>query len=266
MQGAGNDYLFFDKRKENFEGDFGDLSKVLSDRHFGIGSDGIVIIENDTVNDVSMRIFNSDGSEGATCGNALRCVGKYLFDCEKEKRNVFSVRTLSGSRSLRVTKNGTYGTEITVSMGTAQLMSPPFDIRINEAEFKVIPVNIGNTHAVVFCDGLGDGTVGKLSDVISRAPIFGAGVNIEFCVTEGDGTCKARVVERGSGETLSCGSGACAIAFALAKYGRLENDCFVRIDMKGGTLFAKCDKAGNVTLKGGADYVFFATVEIPIGT
>lgn len=266
MQGAGNDYLFFDMRKGNFDGDFGELSKALSDRHFGIGSDGIVLIEKDTESDVSMRIFNSDGSEGATCGNALRCIGKYLFDCENENRCVFSVGTLSGTRSVKVTKNSTAGNEITVSMGTAKQISAPFVIRINGAEFEVIPVFIGNTHAVVFCDDLSDGTVRKLSDVITRAPIFRRGVNIEFCMKTGDGVCKARVVERGSGETLSCGSGACAIAFASAKYRRLQNDSYIRIDMKGGTLFAKCDNFGNVTLKGGADYVFFATVEILVET
>lgn len=264
MQGAGNDYLFFDMRKGSFEGDFGELSKTLSDRHFGIGSDGIVLIKSDTESDVSMRIFNSDGSEGTTCGNALRCIGKYLFDSENGKRSDFSVGTLSGSRFLEVTKDGMMGTEITVSMGTARPMSSPFYIRLNDAEVEVIPVFVGNTHAVVFCDDLSDGTVGALSGIIAKAPIFRDGVNIEFCAVTEDGSCKARVVERGSGETLSCGSGACAIAFVSAKSGRLQYDSFIRINMKGGTLFAKCDKTGNVTLKGGADYVFFATVEIPI--
>lgn len=266
MQGAGNDYLFFDLRKGNFEGDFGELSKSLSDRHFGIGSDGIVLIKNDAVNDVSMRIFNSDGSEAATCGNALRCIGKYLYDCNAEKKSEFSIGTLFGSRSVKVTNDGTVASEITVSMGMARLKSVPFDIRENRSIFEVIPVFVGNTHAVVFCDDLSDSTVTKLSDIISRAPIFHEGVNIEFCKITGDGVCSVRVIERGSGETLSCGSGACAIAFALTKRGYLRNDSFVRIDMKGGTLFAKCDKIGNVTLKGGAEYVFFATVEIPVGT
>lgn len=284
MQGCGNDYIFIDIRDDSSKAalalcgrDVGELTRRLSDRHFGIGGDGVVLIcpPQDVKNAALMRIFNSDGSEGRMCGNALRCVARYLFDrhADTREQGVLNIETLSGVR--RAERDGDMTDMITVSMGRAELRPALIPVSldgervidravmIGGREWRITCLSMGNPHCVVFCnDPAAEPAEGGA--MLERAPIFPDRANIEFVQVLDRRRIAVRVFERGSGETLACGTGACAAAVAASLCGHCDlcGNGGVTVEMRGGRLFVGLGGDGEITLRGAAEYQFFGSVQI----
>ena len=271
MQGCGNDYIFID-RFENTVDDPASLARRLSDRHFGIGGDGVVLICPSERADAAMRMFNRDGSEGLMCGNAIRCVGKYLYDTRGVRHSPITVETRAGLRSLDMIVSGGKATAARVMMG--QLITAPADIpvlldgecivgrelTVGGKKYSVTCVSVGNPHCVVFCDDPDAVDIEKLGPEFENSPIFPERVNTEFVRADG-GELFMRVWERGSGETLACGTGACATMVAANLNGLVDDEA--DLVLLGGTLHIKWDKNENkVYMTGPAKFVFDGTITI----
>jgi carbamoyl-phosphate synthase large subunit len=250
MQGAGNDYIYcstFDQEINNPEA----LSVRLSDRHFGIGGDGIILVCPSDVADAKMRMFNLDGSEGKMCGNGIRCVGKYLFDHNMIDVNVkdeITIETLSGIKNLKAYTQDGEVTELRVDMGKAELNPKNIPVEcsknrmINEKVniagqiYNVTCVSMGNPHCVVFVDNVDGFDIEKIGPQFENDPIFPERVDAEFVKILNDHTNKMRVWERGSGETWACGTGACAVAVAACENGFCKKGEDITVKLKGGDL------------------------------
>ena len=260
MHGAGNDYIYVNTLLYNID-EPSELARLWSDRHKGIGSDGLVLIGRSPIPeaDFSMRIFNADGSEAMMCGNACRCIGKYLYDKELTDKTEIRLLTLSGIKVLKLKLTSTNIVEtVTVDMG-----EPVFD---NEVQFsptkKMLPegifISMGNPHYVVFTDDVD--AVNDKGRELEHHPAFPERANIEFAEMRPDGI-RVRVWERGSGITMACGTGACAVAVAATKTGRGGRTN--RIIMDGGTLEVEWREQDNhVYLTGPAEFVYEGEIEI----
>ena len=272
MHGAGNDYIYFDCFKQKID-DPNKMSEVLSDRHFGIGGDGIVMICPSEVADAKMRMFNIDGSEGKMCGNAIRCVAKFLYDkgiCKKDK---LSIETLSGIKYLDLTVENDKVVRVTVDMGKAILNPKEIPVNfdgetaikrsavIDGKEYTVTCVSMGNPHCVVFGEVDPDEIdLHGIGPKFEKNELFPEQVNTEFVKVIDDKTLKMRVWERGSGETLACGTGACATVVAAVENGYCKKGDTVKVILTGGELFIKyTDEA--VFMTGPAAIAFEGTVE-----
>ena len=269
MQGAGNDYIYFDC----FEGEPEDIPALavrLSDRHKGIGGDGLVLICRSDAADAKMRMFNADGSEGNMCGNAIRCVGKYLYDenvCRKEE---LSVETKSGIKYLRLyTENGKVK-RVRVDMGKADfdpkslpvlLEGEAVDrpVKIAGGLHRITCVSMGNPHCVLFEDPDG-ADLERIGPLFENAPLFPERVNTEFVKVIGKNALKMRVWERGSGETMACGTGACAAAAAACACGKCDAAQDILVKLRGGDLVIHVGET--VFMTGEAEKVFSGEVEI----
>ena len=247
MHGCGNDYIYVDCFEQTVE-DPEKLAVVMSDRHFGIGGDGLVLICPSDTADVRMRMFNLDGSEGNMCGNAIRCVGKYMYDSGRARKENIAVDTKSGLRTLEMTvENGT-ASGARVNMGKA--MFAPKDIPVllegesviaRETEiaggrYEITCVSMGNPHCVVFCEEPDDIELEMIGPLFEHADIFPERVNTEFVKVIDEHTLKMRVWERGSGETLACGTGACATVAAAVMRGFCPANEPVKVMLRGGEL------------------------------
>jgi len=265
MHGAGNDYVYIDLIENNYNVDFSDLSKKISSRHFGVGSDGLILILNSNIADFRMQMFNANGSEAEMCGNAIRCVGKYLYDNKYLKKDEFQIETLSGIKTLFITeKNGFEKVKkIKVDMGEPFLNGKDIPVNIcNEPVvgidimgYKATCVGMGNPHCIIFVDEITDEHVLNEGPKIELNPIFPNNTNVEFVKIIDKKNIEMRVWERGSGETLACGTGACASAVASI----LNNFTLDKINVKlpGGTLEIEWNKNSNrVYLTGPAEVVF----------
>ena len=272
MHGAGNDYIYFDCFKQQID-DPSALSIALSDRHFSIGGDGIVMICPSDVADAKMRMFNIDGSEGKMCGNAIRCVAKFLFDkgiCKKDK---LSIETLSGIKYLDLTVENDKVVGVTVDMGKAILKPSEIPVNfdgdtaikrqavIDGQEYTVTCVSMGNPHCVVFdeCDP-DDIDLHCIGPKFEKNELFPEQVNTEFVKVIDNKTLKMRVWERGSGETLACGTGACATVVAAVENGYCKKGDTVKVILTGGELFIKYTD-DTVFMTGPAAIAFEGTVE-----
>ena len=269
MQGAGNDYIYFDCFGGEPE-DIPALAVRLSDRHKGIGGDGLVLICRSDVADARMRMFNADGSEGNMCGNAIRCVGKYLYDenvCRKEE---LSVETKSGIKYLRLyTENGKVK-RVRVDMGKADfdpkslpvlLEGEAVDrpVKIAGGLHRITCVSMGNPHCVLFEDPDG-ADLERIGPLFENDPLFPERVNTEFVKVIGKNALKMRVWERGSGETMACGTGACAAAAAACACGKCDAGQDVLVQLRGGDLVIHVGET--VFMTGEAEKVFSGEVEI----
>ena len=272
MEGCGNDYIYFnclDQRIDNPEG----LSIRLADRHKGIGGDGAVLICPSDVADAKMRMFNLDGSEGKMCGNAIRCVGKYLYDngiCRKEE---LTIDTLSGIKRLWLHKYNGVVRRATVAMGPAELRPEKIPVRLPGGlavdrpavlagtEYRITCVSMGNPHCVIFCDEPDLLELEKIGPAIECDPLFPERVNVEFIAVLDDHTLKMRVWERGSGETWACGTGACAAAVAAVENGFCPKGEEVTVKLKGGDLVIRYTDE-TVYLTGGAEKIYDGVVEL----
>lgn len=269
MHGAGNDYIYFDCLQEELE-DPAKAAVRLSDRHKGIGGDGIVMICKSDVADAKMRMFNADGSEGKMCGNAIRCVGKYLYDHKIVQKTDVDIETLSGIKHLKIFVEDGQVKLVRVDMGAASfdLKSLPVllegegidrPVKVAGGEYRITCVSMGNPHCVVFVDP--DTTdVETLGRKFENDPIFPERVNTEFIKKIGKNALKMRVWERGSGETMACGTGACAAAAAACACGVCEYGQDVLVKLRGGDLIIHVGET--VFMTGEAVTVFTGEVEL----
>lgn len=275
MHGAGNDYVYVDcvtagdplrGRGEDF---IAGLARRISDRHFGVGGDGLVLIMPSDVADVRMRMFNSDGTEAQMCGNASRCVGKYAFESGIARKKEITMETLAGIKVLHIHADADGVVEsVTVDMGEPVLRAADVPaISANETmvdepvecvdgTFRVTAVSMGNPHGVVFVDGpITDRLVHHTGSEMERHPVWPEKANIEFVRVLAPDHIEMRVWERGSGETLACGTGSCASVVAAALNGLTARDN-VRVSLLGGELSVTWDeKTGHVFMTGPATIV-----------
>ena len=255
MHGLGNDYLYFYGDLKNPE----EWSRKLSDRHFGIGSDGIITISSSDSADFKMRIFNADGSEAMMCGNGIRCVGKYVYDKGYTDKKRLKIETLSGEKVLSLQTRGGKVTEVAVSMGKSVVESP---VTLDTVYGKVTPVSMGNPHAVTFVENAEDAPLTTVGKALEHHPYFKNGVNVEFVQVIDRNTLRMRVWERGSGFTGACGTGACAAVAAGAMTGRLECQKEITVRQNGGNLTVQITD-GEIYLTGRAQTVFEGETELP---
>ena len=272
MQGAGNDYIYFNCFDHQV-GSPESLAVLLSDRHFGIGGDGVVLICPSQKADARMRMFNLDGSEGKMCGNAIRCVGKYLYEEGIVKKQDMTIETLSGIRPLHLYVQSGTVTSVTVDMGKAILNPdqipvnlPGVDavgrtITVGDKEYEVTCLSMGNPHCVVFCNNLDNLPLSEIGPLFEHHPLFPQGVNTEFVRVLDRTTIQMRVWERGSGETFACGTGACAAAVASVLRGHCLENKDITVKLLGGELMIRYTPQA-VFMTGKAQRVFEGTIEI----
>lgn len=269
MHGAGNDYIYINCMK-SCPADLPALSRRLSDRHTGVGADGMVLIMPSEIADFRMRMFNADGSEGLMCGNAARCVGKYVFEKGLTDKKRIALETPSGVRTLCLHFDGTAVDRVTVDMGCPVLEPSRIPVHSSCAEdieiatsfgaTALTAVSMGNPHGVVFCK-LADVNVEGLGKELETNAVFPDRANIEFVEVAAPDSLLMRVWERGSGETQACGSGACAAVVAGVLTGRCARHCSV--SLPGGCLDVEWREADNkVYLTGPAQFVFEGTVDV----
>ena len=267
MHGAGNDYIYFDCFKQTIE-DPSALSIALSDRHFSIGGDGIVMICPSDIADAKMRMFNIDGSEGKMCGNAIRCVAKFLYEKDICKKESISIETLSGIKYLDLKIENDKVTGVTVDMGKAILKPSEIPVNIDGEtaiakqividgkEYTATCVSMGNPHCVVFDEiDPDDIDLHCIGPKFEKNEIFPEQVNTEFVKVIDENTLKMRVWERGNGETQACGTGAVAAAIAAVENGYCEKDTDISVRVEGGELIVRYTDEG-VFLTGDAEKVF----------
>lgn len=257
MQGLGNDYIYIYGEPENPE----ELSIKLSERHFGIGSDGIVLISPSDKADFKMRIFNADGSEAKMCGNGIRCVGKFVYDKGYTDKKLITVETLSGIKTLDMTVENGAVKEVSVAMGKA-MVSDDLTLETDGKKVVLTPVSVGNPHAVIFVDNAEEAPVAELGRKIETHERFPDGVNVEFVKVLSENSLRMRVWERGSGITMACGTGACASVAAAAAKGFCRKKEFVSVALDGGTLKIKIDDEGEVTMIGPAEISFEGEIKL----
>ena len=267
MQGIGNDYIYFNCFEETIDNPEA-LSIKLSDRHFGIGGDGIVMIMPSDKCDFRMRMFNADGSEGKMCGNATRCIGKYVYEKGLTDKTRITLETLSGTKYLDLdVKNGIVE-RVTVDMGKAVFTAKDIPVisdtdevieqplTVGDRTDKITCVSMGNPHCVIFTDGIDKLDLIKIGPGYENNKLFPERINTEFVEYLDKNTLKMRVWERGSGETLACGTGACATVSAAVKTGRCPADEFISIKLLGGTLEVMYKSDGTVIMRGPAEFSF----------
>ena len=279
MHGIGNDYVYVDCMKEGALEKLpnpAELSKLVSDRHFGIGSDGLILIAPSKKADLQMIMYNADGSRGEMCGNGIRCVGKYAYDHGLTKKTEITVETLAGVRELTLTKGSDGKIEkVTVDMGEAVRdtrkipVTYPEDTMIGqplEVKGKLYTatcVSTGNPHCVVVLDAdIKKLDLEKIGPSFEKHPLFPKRTNTEFVNVIDRSHITMRVYERGSGETLACGTGACASAVACFLNGFTDEK--VEVSLLGGKLNIEYDeKTKKIKMTGGATEVFSGDMEIP---
>ena len=277
MHGCGNDYIYvncFDKAVDALDINSPEsLAVFLSDRHFGIGGDGIVLIMRSDCADARMRMFNLDGSEGRMCGNAIRCVGKYLFDNGIVRKRNITIETLSGIKELYLITQNDMVSSVRVNMGAAELNPVRIpvavdgdkvvdkEITVGGTDYNITCVSMGNPHAVVFCNGIDGLDLEKIGPMFENNALFPERINTEFVEIIDRNRIKMRVWERGSGETLACGTGACAAAVAAVLNGHCEKGADIKVALIGGEL-SICYTDDAVYMTGECKKVFEGTVEI----
>ena len=272
MHGCGNDYVYFNaftQRIDNPE----ELAVRLSDRRKGIGGDGIILVCPSEVADAKMRMFNADGSEGMMCGNGIRCVGKYIYDYGIAKKPVVAIETLSGIKTLELTVEGGVCTAAKVDMGPPVLTAKdvpctlPVERAIGvEADLgghvhKMTAVSMGNPHCVIFTENIDQLDLERVGKDYEHASIFPQRVNTEFVEVISPTKLRMRVWERGSGETMACGTGACAVAVAAVENGISPKNEDITVELRGGTLIIRYTDE-TVYMTGPATKVFEGEIEL----
>ena len=272
MEGIGNDYIYVNCFQETVENP-ADFSVKYSDRHFGIGSDGLILICPSEIADFKMSMYNADGSQAEMCGNGIRCVGKYVYDYGLTSQTEITVETLAGIKYLTLHVEDGKVREVTVDMGEP-IFTPseiPVDlsklsmeagsrvvdvpIEIADKEYRMTCISMGNPHAVVFVDGVKELPLEQIGPLFEQHPVFPKRVNTEFIEVLSDTEVNMRVGERGSGETLAYGTGACASAVACVLNHKTKDE--IVLHLLGGDLKVKWDQEKNrVYMTGPAKVVF----------
>ncbi len=258
MHGLGNDYLYvYGEVPENIT----ELSTKLSERHFGAGSDGMIYISKSGIADFKMRIFNADGSEAKMCGNGIRCVGKYVYDKGYTDKKFLSIETLSGIKYLTLQVVNGKVKSVTVNMGKAEA-EKPMTLTVDGETVSLIPVSVGNPHAVIFVDDIETAPLLSLGPKIEHHSAFPDGVNVEFVQVLEDDKLRMRVWERGSGVTMACGTGACATVMAAIAVKHCRYDETVSVVLDGGTLKIQITSDNTVQMTGPAETIYEGETEI----
>lgn len=272
LHGIGNDYLYFDC----FEDELPNPERVavkLSRRRFSVGGDGIILVGKSAVADASMRIFNADGSEGKMCGNGVRCVGKFLYDIKNIKKDVLTVETLSGIKTLAVTAKDGKLVSARVDMGKAELAPQKIPalfggervvdrlLTAGGKEYRVTCVSMGNPHCVTFVEDPYALDLERIGETFERNAVFPERTNTEFVRVDRRNEITMRVWERGSGETWACGTGACASAVASVLNGYCDKGEDILVHLRGGDLTV-CYTDETVFMTGGAELSFIGEAEL----
>lgn len=273
MHGIGNDYIYINCMS-GIGFDPSKLAIAMSPRHHSVGADGVVLICASDRADAMMRMFNADGSEGKMCGNAIRCVGKYLYDNKITDKREITVDTLSGVKklTLHVCEKCDKVTSVTVDMGYAVFDPAKIPVlfdgeMINEElcasgmTVRATAVSMGNPHSVIYCDDPKSLELEKIGPSFENHPIFPERVNTEFVRIIGRDEVEMRVWERGSGETWACGTGACAVVASSVKNGLCDANTPVTVHLVGGDLKITCTEDYRITMEGGATKVYDGVYE-----
>lgn len=273
MHGTGNDYIYvncFEQRIDEPE----KLAVTLSDRHFGIGSDGLILICPSDKADCRMVMYNADGSEGMMCGNGIRCVAKYAYEHGIAPKESMTVETKSGIKTLELTVEDNAVTYVAVDMGNAVTIPkdiPVLDdgkdfvkrkLNVGGKEYEVTCVSMGNPHAVIFTQGIDNIDLEKTGPLFEHFELFPQQINTEFVEVIDRHNLKMRVWERGSGETMSCGTGTCAVTVAAVLNGYCDRDEEITVKIRGGELKDTYLSDGRVIMRGTATHVFDGEIEI----
>ncbi len=273
MHGTGNDYVYVNMFTEKID-DPSALAIRVSDRHFGIGSDGLILVAPSETADCRMIMYNADGTEGAMCGNGIRCVAKYAYEHGIVTEDHITVETKSGIKSLELTVEDGQVTYVKVNMGQAILR--PSDIPVNAEgdcfvdkkivvegkEYHATCVSMGNPHCVIFMQGIDDLDLEKLGPKFENHELFPDRINTEFVEVVDRHTIKMRVWERGSGETISCGTGTCASTVAAVLNGYCSRGEEIEVRIRGGKLYDTYLESGEVVMKGPAVKVFDGEIDV----
>lgn len=272
MEGLGNDYIYVNCFQETVEHPE-EIAVRYSDRHFGIGSDGLILICPSDIADFRMVMYNADGSQAEMCGNGIRCVGKYVYDYGLTRKTDVSVETLAGIKYLNLLVTDGTVEQVTVDMGApildaeqipvafsrTQVINEP--ILVNQTEYHMTCVSMGNPHAVVFVDSVKDIPLEKLGPLFENHRLFPKRINTEFVEIINDSEVNMRVWERGAGETLACGTGACASTVACILNQKTKDE--IVLHLLGGDLKVKWDRAVNkVYMTGPAKVVFDGEIKL----
>ena len=274
MQGIGNDYVYVNCFEETVK-DPAAVARYVSDRHFGIGSDGLILIKPSDIADCEMDMYNLDGSQGAMCGNGIRCVAKYVYDYGIVKKENISVSTKSGIKYLDLTVRDGKVALVRVNMGspvltasqipvvssTEEMINAP--LKVNGETYYITAVSMGNPHAIVYMTDVDHLDIGEIGPYFENHMAFPDRVNTEFVEVMDAHTIKMRVWERGSGETLACGTGACAVAVASILNGHVDGEKPVTVKLLGGDLEIFWDRQENlVYMTGPAATVFDGEIDL----
>ncbi len=272
MHGAGNDYVYINCFEERVD-DPCAVSILLSDRHKGIGGDGLVLICPSEIADAKMRMFNLDGSEGMMCGNAIRCVSKFIYDNNIAHKDVLTIETKSGIKTIDIKSKNDKFISARVNMGKAILEPEKIPMKYEGESFINKPVivdgknylatavSMGNPHCVIFMDDVKGLDIEKIGPAFENHPLFPDRVNTEFIRIIDRNNIEMRVWERGSGETLACGTGSCAAVAACVLNGFADYDTPVNVHLRGGILTDTYKKDGTVFMEGSATKVFEGIID-----
>ena len=275
MHGIGNDYVYVNCFEESVKNP-AEVSKFVSDRHFGIGSDGLILISPSAIADFRMNIYNADGSQAEMCGNGIRCVAKYVYDYGLTDKTEISVETLAGIKYLRLQVENGKVASVEVNMGAPILEPKEIPVAVEESPVVNVPVEVkgkiyhmtcvsmGNPHAIIFMNNVKDLDIAAIGPYFENHTVFPKRTNTEFVEVLDRNTVNMRVWERGSDETLACGTGACATTVACILNDKTENEGTVHL--LGGDLKIRWDREANqVYMTGPATVVFDGEITLPDG-
>ena len=275
MHGIGNDYVYVNCFEESVKNP-AEVSKFVSDRHFGIGSDGLILISPSAIADFRMNIYNADGSQAEMCGNGIRCVAKYVYDYGLTDKTEISVETLAGIKYLRLQVENGKVASVEVNMGAPILEPKEIPVAVEESPVVNVPVEVkgkiyhmtcvsmGNPHAIIFMNNVKDLDIAAIGPYFENHTVFPKRTNTEFVEVLDRNTVNMRVWERGSDETLACGTGACATTVACILNAKTENE--VTVHLLGGDLKIRWDREANqVYMTGPATVVFDGEITLPDG-
>ena len=273
MHGIGNDYVYVNCFEESVKNP-AEVSKFVSDRHFGIGSDGLILISPSAIADFRMNIYNADGSQAEMCGNGIRCVAKYVYDYGLTDKTEISVETLAGIKYLRLQVENGKVANVEVNMGAPILEPKEIPVAVEESPVVNVPVEVkgkiyhmtcvsmGNPHAIIFMKNVKDLDIAAIGPYFENHTVFPKRTNTEFVEVLDRNTVNMRVWERGSDETLACGTGACATTVACILNDKTENE--VTVHLLGGDLKIRWDREANqVYMTGPATVVFDGEITLP---
>lgn len=273
MHGTGNDYVYVNLFEESIP-DISQAAIRVSDRHFGIGSDGLIGIAPSEIADCRMIMYNADGSEGAMCGNGIRCVAKYAYDHGIVDKKQLQIETKSGIKTVELTIEDGKATYAKVNMGKAILAPKEIpvkaegesfisqEIMVGNIPYTVTCVSMGNPHCVVFTKEIDNLDLEKIGPKFEHHPLFPDRINTEFVEVLDDHTLKMRVWERGAGETISCGTGTCASTVAAVLNGYCPQGEEIEIRIRGGVLYDTYMENGEVQMRGPAEEVFHGEISL----